>query len=222
MFTGIVETVGEVAATGRQGQNGWAKILTKNLDLTGAKPGDSLACDGCCLTITRFSEGTVTVDISHETLERTTLGSWGVGTPVNLELAMKVGDRLGGHIVQGHVDGTGEIAELSRSGETLTLWIKTAPEIMRYIAAKGSISVDGVTLTVNELGADRFRLTLIPHTIERTTLIAKRVGDGVNLENDIISKYVERLLFGESTPAGNMQSKEGLTWEKLKANGFIK
>ena len=222
MFTGIVETVGEVAATGREGLNGWARILTKNLDLTGARPGDSLACDGCCLTITRFSQGTVTLDISHETLERTTLGGWGVGRPINLELALKVGDRLGGHIVQGHVDGTGEITELSRTGEALTIWIRTTPEIMRYIAAKGSISVDGVSLTVNELEVDRFRLTLIPHTIERTTLIAKRVGDRVNLENDIIGKYVERLLFGESTAAGSVQSKEGLTWEKLKANGFIK
>jgi riboflavin synthase len=194
MFTGIVEELGQVAAL-----DGGRLRITSSKVLDGAHVGDSIAVDGCCLTVSQFGAGWWEADLSDETLRRTTLGELRPGDDVNLERPVRLQDRLGGHIVQGHVDGVGEVIRPAPD-----LQVRMPRELLRYVVEKGSVAVDGVSLTVVDVLDDGFTVALIPHTCEVTTLGQRRLGDAVNLEVDVTVKYVERLLTWQdgSVPPG--------------------
>jgi riboflavin synthase len=190
VFTGIVEELGEIVAI-EEFPDAARLTVRGPLVAAGASRGDSIAINGVCLTVTDVFDGVFTADVISETLSRSTLGSLGQGDPVNLERPMRLDGRLGGHLVQGHVDGTGTILA-RRPGEVIRVAISA--ELDRYVIEKGSIAVDGISLTVSALGADWFEVSLIPETLARTTMGRKQAGDPVNLEVDMIAKYVERLL----------------------------
>ena len=201
VFTGIVEELGEVVALEELPDA--ARLTVRGPIVTaGASAGDSIAINGVCLTVTGTSDGTFSADVMGETLSRSGLGALGAGSAVNLERPLRVGGRLGGHIVQGHVDGTGTILERCPGDHWDVLRIAVPPPLARYVVQKGSIAVDGVSLTVSGLGAgpggspDWIEVSLIPETLARTTLGRKQPGETVNLEVDMIAKYVERLLAG--------------------------
>lgn len=177
--------------------------------------GDSISVNGVCLTVAQKEGTRIVVDLSTETLERTTLGGLRVGERVNLERALRLSDRLGGHIVTGHIDGVGWVTEVKREGDFLRLRIKLPKEASRYVVEKGSIAVDGVSLTVNEVKGEEIELALIPYTLEKTTLEERKKGDRVNVEADILGKYVEKIL-GE-----RRQKKEGLSEAFLMEHGFF-
>ncbi|MCH6163939.1 riboflavin synthase [Streptomyces marispadix] len=190
MFTGIVEELGEVVAV--EELPGAARLRLRGPRVTeGVRHGDSIAVNGVCLTVVESSDGEFTADVIGETLARSSLGALTVGSRVNLERPMALGGRLDGHLVQGHVDGTGTIAERTADG---TVRVQLPPGLAKYIVEKGSITVDGVSLTVVEAGDAHFTVSLIPTTLELTTLGVKNAGDPVNLEVDVLAKYVERLL----------------------------
>lgn len=215
MFTGIVEELGTVHVIRRGAASAVLDIRAHTI-LPGLKIGDSVAVNGVCLTVTDFSREGFEADVMHETLDRSALAGLRPGSHVNLERAMPADGRFGGHIVSGHVDGTGEIVRVQADGNAVWYTIRTAPEVMRYIVEKGSIAVDGVSLTVAKVEPDRFSISAIPHTVQVTALKERRTGDAVNLENDIIGKYVDRLLHQESAAP----KKNKLTWEFLSQNGF--
>jgi riboflavin synthase len=193
MFTGIITDIGEVAA-----REGGRFVVRCAFAADSIAIGASISCDGCCLTATAVapegSGSTFTVDVSNETLSRTTLGEWQRGRRINLERALKAGDELGGHIVSGHVDGVGRIAAMRADGQSRRFSIEVPPEIARYIAPKGSVALDGISLTVNEVEGNLFGINIIPHTLTHTTLGAKKPGDRVNLEVDVVARYVARLM----------------------------
>jgi riboflavin synthase len=200
MFTGIVAELGEVAGIEHRGD---AAILTIRGDTEGVTTGESIAVNGVCLTVTGILDGTFTADVMGETLDRSSLGALTPGAPVNLERSVRLADRLGGHLVQGHVDATGTIIERSSAAHWDLVRISLPASIARYVVHKGSITVDGVSLTVSALGPDSpdeswFEVSLIPETLKRTTLGTRQPGDPVNLEVDVIAKYVERLLDREA------------------------
>jgi len=199
VFTGIVEELGEVV--------GWAELTdAARLTVRGplvtsdAAPGDSIAVNGVCLTVVDSTGGAFTADVMKETLARSALGALSLGSPVNLERAVRLSDRLGGHLVQGHVDGTGEIRQVEPDEHWTVVTVSLPAELGRYVVEKGSITVDGVSLTVSAVGHSEFHVSLIPTTLERTTLGRKVVGDPVNLEVDITAKYVEKLLAAGVVP----------------------
>ena len=189
MFTGIVEEVGVVAKISDNGMTVRATKVTEDLKL-----GDSIAVNGTCLTAVSFDRTEFSVDLSPETVRRTSLGRLSVGGPVNLERALLASDRMGGHIVQGHVDGTGRIMSTKRDGDSTIFRIRVPKRLNRYIVEKGFVAVDGISLTVVKIGASSFTLAVIPYTLKNTNLAALSVGDRVNLEADILAKYVESLL----------------------------
>lgn len=193
MFTGIVEELGEVVAV-EQLEDASRFRLRGPLVTEGAQHGDSIAVNGVCLTVVEFGDGEFTADVMAETLKRSSLGALEAGSRVNLERPMAVGDRLGGHIVQGHVDGTGTILDRTPSEHWELVKVGLPAHLSRYVVEKGSITVDGVSLTVVEVADDWFTISLIPTTLALTTLGIKASGDPVNLEVDVIAKYVERLL----------------------------
>ncbi|MFF4872073.1 riboflavin synthase [Streptomyces sp. NPDC003444] len=193
MFTGIVEELGEVVAVERL-EDASRFRLRGPLVTEGAQHGDSIAVNGVCLTVVEHGDGEFTADVMAETLKRSGLGALGVGSRVNLERPMAVGGRLGGHIVQGHVDGTGTVLARTPSEHWELVKVGLPAHLARYVVEKGSITVDGVSLTVVEVGDDWFTISLIPTTLDLTTLGIKKSGDPVNLEVDVIAKYVERLL----------------------------
>ena len=193
MFTGIVEELGEVVEVVDLGDS--ARLTVRGpLVTSDAGPGDSIAVNGVCLTVVDTASGVFTADVMRETLARTSLGTLEVGSPVNLERPVTLSARLGGHLVQGHVDGTGELLERVPGHHWEILRIELPPELARYVVSKGSIAVDGVSLTVVEVGPESFTVSLIPTTLDLTTLGSKQPGDPVNLEVDVVAKYVERLL----------------------------
>lgn len=194
MFTGIIETIGVVRSF--ESGPGGGRVLTIKSELpeTSIKLGDSIACSGVCLTVTRIMGNSFTVEVGPETLARTTLGGLRAGGRLNLERALLVGDRLGGHIVSGHVDGVGHLRSLSPRDNAFDLGIEAPAEIAGLIAARGSITVDGISLTVTKVEGDRFFVSIIPHTWKVTTLADRRVGDGLNLEADVLARHVARLL----------------------------
>ncbi len=215
MFTGIVESVGKVL-TVRPVADGICLELDPGLDLSGDRIGDSIAVDGVCLTVTSLRGSCFSAMASGETLARSTLGRLAAGSRVNLERALTLSARLGGHIVLGHVDATAGILQKVSRGETTALRVSLPAEFARYLVPKGSIAVDGISLTVNRILEDAFELLLIPHTMCSTTLTGKGSGDRVNLEFDVLGKYVERLLGRES------HEKASVEWESLlRKQGFI-
>ncbi|AKG41701.1 riboflavin synthase, alpha subunit [Streptomyces xiamenensis] len=193
MFTGIVEELGEVAAIETRGDSARLR-LRGPLVSDGASHGDSIAVNGVCLTVTDTGDGTFSADVMAETLKRSSLGALTTGSRVNLERPMALGGRLGGHLVQGHVDGTGTVLAREPAEHWELVTVSLPAELSRYVVDKGSITVDGVSLTVVEAGEDRFTISLIPTTLELTTLGIKEPGDPVNLEVDVIAKYVERMV----------------------------
>jgi len=192
MFTGIVEAVGEVREVEPRGADAGVIIDAVKLDLSDAKVGDSIAVNGCCLTVVELTPRGFRVDVSRETLERTI--GFETGSQVNLEKALRVSDRLGGHLVTGHIDGLGEVTRWEPVGESWRLEVRVPAELARYLARKGSITVSGVSLTVNRVEGDRFEVNLIPHTLEVTNLASLHVGARVNVEVDLVARYIERLL----------------------------
>jgi riboflavin synthase len=196
VFTGIVEELGEVTAVENLGDS-FRFRLRGPVVTEGARHGDSIAVNGVCLTVVEHEGDEFTADVMAETLNRSSLGALTVGSRVNLERPTAVGARLGGHIVQGHVDGTGTVLERNPSDNWDVVTVSLPADLSRYVVDKGSITVDGVSLTVVEAGADRFTISLIPTTLALTTLGIKQPGDPVNLEVDVIAQYVERLLTGE-------------------------
>jgi riboflavin synthase len=201
VFTGIVEELGEVVA--RDDLADAARLTVRGpLVTSDVSAGDSIAVNGVCLTVVDVAAGDFTADVMRETLLRSSLGELSVGSPVNLERAVRVQDRLGGHLVQGHVDGTGELLAVDAAEHWTVVTVSLPAELARYVVEKGSITVDGVSLTVSAVGHTEFQVSLIPTTLERTTLGRKGVGDAVNLEVDITAKYVEKLLTSGVVPAG--------------------
>lgn len=195
MFTGIIEAIGEVVSTERVG--GDLRLVVRAPGFfAGATLGDSIATSGVCLTAIALTDDTYAADLSAETLSATTAGRWAVGQRVNLEKALTPAKPLGGHLVSGHVDGVGRLVEQFEDARSWRLVFEAPAELQRYIARKGSICIDGISLTVNEVSGARFGVNIIPHTAQHTTLGERVVGDAVNLEVDVIARYLERLLEG--------------------------
>jgi riboflavin synthase len=194
MFTGLIQALGHIVAIDTRGGDVRLRIDCANLNLDGVNEGDSIAVSGVCLTALEIRDRSFAADVSRETLSRTSLGSSGVGTPVNLERSLTLATPLGGHFVSGHVDGVGRVARISDDARSQR-WVFEIPEdLRRYVASKGSIALNGVSLTVNELYPDGFGVNLIPHTLAHTSFGGMRVGDPVNIEVDLLARYVERLL----------------------------
>lgn len=201
MFTGIVQDIGRVQALEARGGDVRLVIAAQRLDLSAVRVGDSICVQGCCLTATAVQARTFAADVSRETLALTTLGELQSGAAVNLEPALRAGDALGGHLVSGHVDGVAQVLELSGDARSLRLTIGVPPPLARYLAPKGSVAVDGVSLTINAVQPASFGVNIIPHTRSSTTLGALRVGARVNLEVDQVARYLARLLAMPATPS---------------------
>lgn len=217
MFTGIVEEVGRVIHIDMQENAGKMEISAKKT-LDGTNLGDSIAVNGVCLTVTSMTSNSFVADVMPETVSRSSLGQCKSGDFVNLERAMPANRRFGGHLVSGHIDGTGIIEESNNDGNAVRISIKTSEDITRLIVEKGSVAIDGISLTVVYVDKDRFILSVIPHTGAETTLLAKRPGEVVNIENDIIGKYIEKLLIYESSKKDI--KKNEMTMDFLLENGF--
>ena len=215
MFTGIVEELGTIRSI-RRGRVSAVVSISAEKILSDLKIGDSVAVNGVCLTATSRDSGGFTADVMHETLDRSSLGALVPGSFVNLERAMPADGRFGGHIVSGHIDGVGRITAIRPDGNALWYTISAPPEILRYVVEKGSVAIDGISLTVAAVEPEAFSVSVIPHTAAVTLLGKKRAGDVVNLENDIIGKYVDKLLHPAAPPP--VQSK--LTLDFLAENGF--
>lgn len=216
MFTGIIQAIGHIERIEPRGGDVRLTIATGKLPLSGATLGDSIAVSGVCLTAIELGEKHFSADVSRETLARTTLGSLKTGSRVNLELALTPTTRLGGHIVSGHVDGVGEVVERRADARSVRLVVEAPAHLARYIAEKGSICVDGVSLTVNGVAGRRFDLNIVPHTLAETTLDEFQPGRKVNLEVDLLARYLERLLLGEKAALAG-----SVTLDKLAASGFF-
>lgn len=216
MFTGIIEEKGEVVEIKRNGTDSFIRIRTKKI-LDDVRLGDSIAVNGVCLTVTRMDSNIFQADVMNETLNRSSLGRLSSGSYVNLERAMQAGGRFGGHIVSGHIDGTGRISSIKNDGIAVWYTVLADSGVLRYIVEKGSVAIDGISLTVAKVTDHDFSVSVIPHTAEMTILSSKKIGDIVNLENDIIGKYVEKLI----QPAENSTKKDSMDLNFLAENGFI-
>lgn len=225
MFTGISAALGSVWRLTRRGQDALLEIET-SLDMDDVRIGDSIAVSGACLTVTALTGRGFTADVSAETLSRTTLGTLAAGDKVNLEMALAVGDRLGGHIVLGHVDGLGRVVEKTPRSGSIVYGFEIDGAEARYIVAKGSITVDGISLTVNRCEKNRFYVNIIPHTASATTLGLKKVADVVNIETDILARYMEKLISpdreADRTTGPTGGSDRGVDLEMLARHGFLK
>lgn len=220
MFTGIIESVGHVQQITPRSGDVRLTIATAKLDLRDVKLGDSIATNGICLTVIELTGQGFVADVSNETLRRTSLGTWKVGTPVNLEKALMPTSRLGGHIVSGHVDGLGEIVSFKPDARSLQYQVKAPDELAKYISEKGSITVDGISLTVNAIDGATFSLNIVPHTVQETNVNTWKVGSIVNLEVDLLARYLERLLLGEK--AAQSSAKQDISLEFLAKHGFLR
>jgi riboflavin synthase len=197
MFTGIISAIGDIASLEERGGDVRLAIRSGNLNLTDVKLGDSIACNGACLTAVELTEDGFIADVSVETLNLTTIGHWQAGSRINMEKAMQATDRFGGHIVSGHVDGIGEVVALEEDARSWRFRLRAPREIAKYIAHKGSITVDGTSLTVNLVEGAEFELNIGPHTMLHTVMGDYRIGTKVNLEVDLVARYLERLLLGD-------------------------
>lgn len=194
MFTGIVTDLGRLAAREDAGQGDLRLVVETAYDMAAVEIGASIACSGCCLTVVEKGEGSFSADVSAETLSKTTLGDWQIGQRINLERSLKLGDELGGHLVYGHVDGVATVERIAPEGDSLRFTFAAPQELANFIASKGSVALDGVSLTVNEVDGARFGVNIIPHTAEVTTFGGLQDGSRVNLEIDMLARYVARLL----------------------------
>lgn len=218
MFTGIVEAIGTIASLESKGRDLRVGVNCGKLDLTDVKLGDSIAVNGICLTAVALSDGGFAADVSAETLQRSTFSALQAGSRVNLEKALTPTTRLGGHLVSGHVDGIGEVIARRMEGRSVRFRIKAPDELARYIATKGSITVDGISLTVNGVDGAVFELSLVPHTLHETTMDDFVAGQRVNLEVDLIARYLERLVLGQ---AAARAAGGGISEAFLAEHGFL-
>lgn len=215
MFTGIIEEIGHIKGLSQQARSAQIEVTAHQV-LSDVKIGDSIAVNGVCLTVVTFTDKNFTADVMPETIHKTNLKELKPGSPVNLERALKLGDRLGGHIVQGHVDAVGTIIQRQALEIAIIYRIQTVADILRFIVPKGSIAVDGISLTVVDVFADSFTISLIPHTAHQTILGGKAPGDRVNLESDIIGRYVQHLLQGKA-----IDNQRGMDYSFLAEHGFL-
>lgn len=218
MFTGIVEAVGTLQRIERRGPSA---VVEVRCPFTGYTLGESIAVDGVCLTVTRFGHGYFCADVSVETLQRSTLGDKPPGARLNLERAVPLGGRMGGHIVGGHVDGVGHIVRREAAGEAERVTVSAPPEVLRFVAEKGSIAVDGVSLTVNRVSAHDFEVMLVPYTRGDTTLADKPAGTAVNLEVDVLARYVARLMEPKATTPSPTSSSDDALQALLQRQGYL-
>lgn len=216
MFTGIIEATGHLSAIRPQGGDLAVTISSDDLDFTDVKLGDSIASNGVCLTVTALNKRSFNADLSSETLAHTLFGQYKTGQRINLEKALLPTTRMGGHLVSGHVDGVTQVVKLEQSGRAWHIWLALPKHLARYIATKGSITIDGISLTVNELTADAFRLTIVPHTAQHTTIAELALGSKVHLEVDLIARYLERLLNKDSAAQSG-----GVSMALLAQRGFL-
>lgn len=212
VFTGIVRTTGRISRAAQRGAALRLQIVADGLPWAEFAPGDSIAVNGVCLTAARLHADGFEADVSAETLRVTTLGGLTAGAPVNLEPALALGERLGGHLVSGHVDGTGRVRSRTAQGEAVKFEFEVPQALSRYLARKGSVAIDGVSLTINHVSGDAFGVTIIPHTLDETIIGDYAVGTPVNIEVDMMARYLERLLGADTG--------DGMTTEFLKAHGY--
>lgn len=212
MFTGIIEEVGRVARIG-----GGSLVVNCAKVLADVQLGDSIAVNGVCLTVTQFDKSSFTADVMPETVRRTSLAELKKGSPVNLERALTLASRLGGHIVSGHIDGTGEIVKFADEGNAILMTVSADDSLLHYIVEKGSVALDGISLTVAQVTDSDFTVSLIPHTREVTNLGSKKLGSPINIETDVLGKYVEKMLAGNCEP---QKPQHTMTLDFLRKNGF--
>ncbi len=220
MFTGIIEEIGSVRTLNASAGSAVIEVNAAKV-LEGTAIGDSIAVNGVCLTVASMRDGCFRADVMPESLRRTNLGLLRAGSKVNLERAVQLGGRFGGHIVSGHIDGTGRIISLVREANAIWITVEVHAGLMRYIVEKGSVAIDGVSLTVAAVGTGTFKVSVIPHTQDETTLVSRKPGDMVNIENDMIARYIERFVGAGAVSGGSEEpSNGGLTLEFLQKNGF--
>ena len=215
MFTGLIQSIGEITELKRDSNDLRIRIDSRGLDMGIVKLGDSIAVNGVCLTVVGFDNSSFRADVSAETLANTTLGSWASGQKVNMEKALTFSQPLGGHLVSGHVDGTGKILARNQDGRSVQFSIEAPKELEKYIARKGSICIDGTSLTVNAVKAGQFEINIVPHTLDQTIIHQYQPGVLVNLEVDLIARYLEQMLISGET-------SQGVSLQSLQEYGFIK
>jgi riboflavin synthase len=219
MFTGIIQAIGTIRAMQPTGGDLRLTIATGKLDMADVQLGDSIAVNGVCLTAVALDSSSFSADVSRETLSLTSIGQLNLGSPVNLEKALTLSTRLGGHLVSGHVDGLGEVVERYDDARSVRFRLKAPDQLAKYIAAKGSICVDGTSLTVNKVDGAYFELNIVPHTLQETIMSGYRSGSKVNLEVDVVARYLERLLLGDKAAE---TSASGITEAFLAEHGFLR
>jgi len=220
MFTGLIEGIGTLQRTEHLGPDA-RMIIRAGFRMENVVLGESISVDGACLTVVDFQRDMFTADVSSETLSRTTLGRKGPGSRLNIERALRFGARLGGHLVAGHIDGIGVLKERKSEGRSLRLFFEAPPEIMRYVIEKGSIAIDGVSLTVNGVSSAGFDVNIVPHTASETTLSDLQIGREVNMETDLIGKYVEKMVRSWGSVPEKGGSKTNIDSDFLKKHGFM-
>jgi riboflavin synthase len=220
MFTGIIEAVGTITTLSDLGDNYRLVVKSGKMDMDDVHLGDSIATSGVCLTVVDKGLDYYAVDVSAETIKLTGFANYAVGHSVNLEKAMRADSRFGGHIVSGHVDGVGTVEVINEHSNYVEVWVKAPDELAKYIAHKGSITVDGVSLTVNEVKGSSFMLWLIPHTLSETVIGGYKTGTQVNLEVDLIARYLERLLLGDK--AAHIDTPKDISMSFLAEHGYVK
>jgi riboflavin synthase len=218
MFTGLIEEVGEINSVTRKGNSAQIKVRAGKI-LKDTKLGDSISTNGVCLTVTEKTSNTFTVDVMPETMKRTNLKNFKYGSKVNLERALRVGDRLDGHMVSGHIDGLGKISNYLKEDNAVWITVEADKSLLKYIIEKGSIAIDGTSLTVAYVDDRSFKVSIIPHTGEATTLLDKKIGDEVNLECDMVGKYIEKFMKFEKNKSE--EPKSNLNEDFLRQNGFM-
>lgn len=220
MFTGLIEDVGQVRDFSRR-HDGARLIVATALPMADMKLGESIAVNGACLTVTTLGDGAFSADISLETLSCSTLSGLSSGTRVNLERALRLGDRLGGHLVSGHVDGVAKLVDKRRDGNAVRMTFRLPPENLLYLVVKGSVAIDGVSLTVNQVTTEDFSVAIIPHSLVQTTLDDCKIGGSVNVETDMIAKYVQRLFPGQINSLSSAPAQNRLDLDMLAKHGFL-
>ena len=220
MFTGIIEAVGQIVKMTRKGEDIALTVDSGKLDLSDVTLGDSIATNGVCLTVVALTGKGYVADLSLETINCTAFSHYKVGQAVNLEKAMLASSRFGGHMVSGHVDGVAHLVSKAPLGRAIEFWLEAPAHLAKYLAEKGSVTVNGISLTINAVDGPRFKLTLVPHTLQETSIENMDVGCAVNIEVDLVARYLERILMGERAAISTKDT--GLTLEKLADFGFIK
>ncbi|MBW9151214.1 riboflavin synthase [Clostridium estertheticum] len=216
MFTGLIEEIGKIKSIAKETKSARITVDASEI-MSGMKIGDSVCTNGVCLTVTEFNQNSFSVDVMAETMRCSNLGGLKQGSCVNLERALRASDRLGGHIVSGHIDGLGTVVDLTIEENATWVSVETSSDILKYIVHKGSIAIDGISLTVAYVDENIFKVSIIPHTKGETTLVTKKIGEVVNLESDIMAKYVEKLLQYRETP----KEKKSIGMDFLEKNGFV-